>query len=265
MPPNRSAVLMETKIMAHEFAGKVALVTGAASGIGEACALALAEGGARLVLADVDIKGLERVVATITASGGRAVSQSTDVADPAAMDAVVALATRTYGGLHLAINNAGIGGPAAKVGDYPLDGWARVIAVNLDSVFYGLRYEIPAIIASGGGAIVNMASILGSVGFANAPAYVAAKHGVVGLTKAAAIDHAKDGVRINAVGPGFIDTPLLSKNLDASALAGIAALHPVGRLGRSEEVAALTLFLLSDAASFITGSYHLVDGGYVAQ
>ena len=128
-----------------------------------------------------------------------------------------------------------------------------------------MRYEIPAIIASGGGSIVNMASILGSVGFANSPAYVAAKHGVVGLTKNAAIEYAKHGVRVNSIGPGFIDTPLLSKNLTPDVLTFIAGLHPVGRLGKSEEVAALTTFLLSDAASFITGSYHLVDGGYTAQ
>jgi NAD(P)-dependent dehydrogenase (short-subunit alcohol dehydrogenase family) len=139
-----------------------------------------------------------------------------------------------------------------------------VIDTNLHSVFYGLRYEIPAIIASGGGAIVNMASVLGSVGFASAPAYVAAKHGVVGLTKVAAMEYAKRGVRINSIGPAFIDTPLLSKNLDTAALEYVRDLHPIGRLGTSEEVAALTSFLLSDEASFITGSYHLVDGGYTA-
>jgi NAD(P)-dependent dehydrogenase (short-subunit alcohol dehydrogenase family) len=137
--------------------------------------------------------------------------------------------------------------------------------VNLNSVFYGMKYEIAAMLRAGGGAIVNMASILGSVGFANASAYVTAKHGVLGLTKAAAMEYAAKGIRVTAVGPGFIDTPLLSKNLDAPTLKAIAGMHPVGRLGRSEEVAALTCFLLSDAASFITGSYHLVDGGYVAQ
>ena len=163
------------------------------------------------------------------------------------------------------MNNAGIGGPAALIADYPLDGWKKVLDVNLNSVFYGLKYEIPAIIASGGGAIVNMASILGSVGFAQSSAYVTAKHGLVGLTKNAALEYAKQGVRVTAVGPGFIDTPLLSKNLDAPTLEFITTLHPVGRLGTADEVAALTCFLLSKEASFITGSYHLVDGGYVAQ
>ncbi|HTN61633.1 MAG TPA: SDR family oxidoreductase, partial [Devosia sp.] len=172
---------------------------------------------------------------------------------------------RTYGGLHLAVNNAGIGGPSAATADYPLDGWQTVIEVNLNSAFYGLKYEIPAILASGGGAIVNMASILGTLGFAQSCAYVSAKHAMVGLTKTAAIEYAKHGIRINAVGPGFINTPLLSKNLDAAALACVTGLHPIGRLGTAEEVAALTCFLLSQEASFITGSYHLVDGGYAAQ
>jgi NAD(P)-dependent dehydrogenase (short-subunit alcohol dehydrogenase family) len=137
--------------------------------------------------------------------------------------------------------------------------------VNLNSVFYSTKFEIAAMLRAGGGAIVNMASILGAVGFANSSAYVTAKHGMLGLTKAAAIEYASKGVRINSVGPGFIDTPLLSNNLDAATRGAIAGMHPIGRLGRSEEVAALTCFLLSDEASFITGSYHLVDGGYVAQ
>ena len=167
--------------------------------------------------------------------------------------------------MHLAVNNAGIGGKAAKAGDYTFEDWHKVIDVNLNSVFYSMKYEIAAMQKAGGGAIVNMASILGTNGFANAPAYVSAKHGVVGLTKAAAIDYAKEGIRVTAVGPGFIETPLLGSATPPEVLNGLRALHPVGRLGQSEEVAALTLFLLSDAASFITGSYHLVDGGYAAQ
>ena len=251
--------------MAYDFHGKVGIVTGAASGIGAAVAIALAHGGARLVLADLDIAGAEDVATRIKADGGKATALEVNVADALEVEAMVETAKRTYGGLHLAVNNAGIGGPAAPTGAYPLEGWQKVIDVNLNSVFYGLRYEIPAMLASGGGAIVNMASILGSVGFANSPAYVAAKHGVVGLTKVAAMEYAKQGVRINSVGPGFIDTPMLSKNLDEAALGYIRGLHPIGRLGTAEEVAALTCFLLSDEASFITGSYHLVDGGYVAQ
>ena len=251
--------------MTYDFTGKVAIVTGAASGIGAAVAKALAADGASVVLADLDRRGAEDVAEAIVAKGGKAIALETNVADALEVEAMVEAAKRTYGGLHFAVNNAGIGGPSAPTGEYPLEGWHKVIDTNLHSVFYGMRYQIPAIIASGGGAIVNMASILGSVGFANAPAYVAAKHGVLGLTKVAAMEYAKQGVRINSIGPGFIDTPLLSKNLDEAALTYVRGLHPVGRLGTSEEVAALTSFLLSDQASFITGSYHLVDGGYTAQ
>ncbi|WP_316354435.1 SDR family NAD(P)-dependent oxidoreductase [Devosia sp.] len=251
--------------MTYDFNGKVAIVTGAASGIGAAVAKALAADGASVVLADLDRRGAEDVTEAIVAKGGKAIALETNVADALEVEAMVETAKRTYGGLHLAVNNAGIGGPSAPTGEYPFEGWHKVIDTNLHSVFYGMRYQIPAIIASGGGAIVNMASILGSVGFANAPAYVAAKHGILGLTKVAAMEYAKQGVRINSIGPGFIDTPLLSKNLDEAALAYVRGLHPVGRLGTSEEVAALTSFLLSDQASFITGSYHLVDGGYTAQ
>ncbi|MGN6489046.1 MAG: SDR family NAD(P)-dependent oxidoreductase [Devosia sp.] len=251
--------------MAQDFSNKVALVTGAASGIGRAIAEELASRGAKVLVADLDEARASEVADGIGKSGGSARAMRVDVADPAEIERMVETARSSFGGLHLAVNNAGIGGPAAATADYPLDGWRKVIDVNLNSVFYGLRYEIPAIIASGGGAIVNMASILGSVGFASAPAYVAAKHGVVGLTKVAAMEYARQGVRINSVGPGFIDTPMVSGHLDAATLDVIRGMHPIGRLGRSEEVAALTAFLLSDAASFITGSYHLVDGGYVAQ
>ncbi|HEV2516157.1 MAG TPA: SDR family oxidoreductase [Devosia sp.] len=251
--------------MSYDFEGKVALVTGAASGIGAAIARALAADGAKVLVADLDAQGAEDIARAIQASGGTARALEVNVADAVEVEAMVEAARSTFGGLHLAVNNAGIGGPAAPTGEYPLDGWHKVIDVNLNGVFYGMRYQLPAIVASGGGAIVNMASILGSVGFATASAYVAAKHAVVGLTKVAAIEYAKHGVRINAIGPGFIDTPLLSKHLDEAALTVIRGLHPVGRLGTSEEVAALTSFLLSDEASFVTGSYHLVDGGYVAQ
>ncbi len=251
--------------MAHDFKHKVAIVTGAASGIGAAIAHTLAASGAKVIVADLDAEGARKVVDSISVAGGTAMAITVDVSNAAEVEAMVDAARRTYGGLHLAVNNAGIGGAAGPTGDYPLDSWHKVIATNLDSVFYGMRYQIPAILASGGGAIVNMASILGVVGFANAPAYVAAKHGVVGITKSAAIEYGRLGVRINAIGPAFIDTPMLSNNLDAAMLTAIAGMHPVGRLGTANEVAALTAFLLSDEASFITGSYHLVDGGYTAQ
>lgn len=251
--------------MTYDFSGKVALVTGGASGIGEAVVKLLARSGAKVVVADLNSEAAKAVSDGINANGGTAASFAVDVGIAAEVEAMVAFTTSSFGGLHLAVNNAGIGGPAAKTGEYPIEGWLKVIDVNLNSVFYGMRYEIPAIIASGGGAIVNMASILGSVGFANSPAYVAAKHGVVGITKSAALEHALDNVRINSIGPGFIDTPLLSKNLTPEILTYIASKHAMNRLGTSEEVAALTAFLLSDEASFITGSYHLVDGGYTAQ
>jgi NAD(P)-dependent dehydrogenase (short-subunit alcohol dehydrogenase family) len=251
--------------MSGQFDGKTAIVTGGASGIGAAIARQLAGDGARVIVADRDTTGLDGIVAEIGKSHGRALSYEINVADALEVEALVAFAERECGGLHLAVNNAGIGGPSAPTADYPLEGWRQVIDVNLNSVFYCTKYEIAAMIRSGGGAIVNMSSILGSVGFANSPAYVAAKHGMVGLTKVAAMEYAKHAIRVNAVGPGFIDTPLLSKNLDDATLKFIAGLHPIGRLGRPEEVSALTCFLLSDAASFITGSYHLVDGGYVAQ
>lgn len=251
--------------MKFDFKDKTAIVTGAASGIGAEIARDLARFGAKVVLADMDEAGMSAVAEQIKDSGGTAFCQKTDTSVATEVEALVAFAVAQTGGLHLLVNNAGIGGPPNPVGEYPLDGWQKVIDVNLTGVFLGMRYGLPEMVKAGGGAIVNMASILGSVGFATAGAYVAAKHGVVGLTKVAAIEYAKAGIRVNAVGPGFIATPLLEKNLDESALEGIAAMHPVGRLGEASEVSALTCFLLSDQASFITGSYHLIDGGYTAQ
>ncbi len=248
-----------------DFTQKTAIVTGAASGIGEAVALELAASGAFVVVSDLDKAACDKVVAAILDRDGAAAGFAADVADPEAAEALVKFAEAETGALHLAVNNAGIGGPQAKAGEYPLDGWRKVIDVNLNGVFYGMRYQIPAMERAGGGAIVNMASILGSVGFAGASAYVAAKHAVLGLTRTAAMEYSAAGIRINAVGPGFIGTPLLTKNLEQEVLDGLASLHPIGRIGTSEEVSALTCFLLSERASFISGSYHLVDGAYTAQ
>ncbi len=249
------------EIMFHD---RTALVTGAGSGIGEAVAKGLAASGARVLVQDLNLAAASRVANDIAATGGLAKAAGGDVSDPAAVEGLVAQAVDWGSGLHLLVNNAGIAGPSAPVGEYPLDGWNHVINVNLNAVFYGMRYAIPAMLQAGGGAIVNMASILGSVGFANAAAYTSAKHALLGLTRAAALEYSAKGIRVNAIGPGFIETPLLSA-LPPGAKEALITAHPIGRLGRPDEVADLTQYLLSDKASFITGSYHLVDGGYCAQ
>jgi NAD(P)-dependent dehydrogenase (short-subunit alcohol dehydrogenase family) len=254
--------------MAHlDLDRKVALVTGAASGIGRAVALAYARAGARVVVSDVDADGARETVALVHRGGGYAVFKAADVSRPDDCRALVEAAVRHYGGeFDVACNNAGIGGPMAPTADYPVDGWDRVIAVNLSGVFYGMKYQIAQMLRGGGGAIVNVASILGQVGFANAPAYVAAKHGVVGLTKTAAIEYAAQRVRVNAVGPAFIHTPMIAVlEADAAANAALVAQHPIGRLGTAEEVAELVLWLSTPRASFVTGAYYAVDGGYLAR
>lgn len=244
--------------------GKVAFVTGGASGIGEATALMLAKQGAAVAVVDLKLETAQKVVDAITSTGGKAVALVADVADEAQVAKAVANTVSQLGGLHIAVNNAGIGGDIAPTADQTVAGWQRVISVNLDGVFYCMRNQIPAMLKSGGGSIINISSILGQVGFANSAAYVAAKHGVVGLTKNAALEYSSQGIRVNSVGPGFIKTPLLGA-LPPEALESIAQLHAVKRLGESEEVAALITFLASDEASFITGNYYAVDGGYLAQ
>src|SRR5690606_27870890 len=211
-----------TRMAQYDFSGKVAIVTGGASGIGAAVVEKFAGNGAKVVVADFDEVGGRAMVDKLTADGKTASFFKVDVAEPDQVEAMVRHAVDTYGGLHIAVNNAGIGGASAPTGEYGIDDWKKVIDINLNGVFYGLRYQIPAMLESGGGSIVNIAAILGSVGFASAPAYVAAKHGVVGLTKNAAIEYATRGIRVNSVGPGFIKTPLLDKNLDEETLKFIA-------------------------------------------
>jgi NAD(P)-dependent dehydrogenase (short-subunit alcohol dehydrogenase family) len=247
------------------FDEKVALVTGGASGIGEACVLRFAHDGAKVVVADLNSKLGEKTVASVKQVGGDGIFLRVDVSKPEEVENIVGITVDTFGRLDIAVNNAGIGGELKPTGEYSIAGWRKVIDVNLNGVFYCMRYEIPQMIKQGGGVIVNMASILGAVGFATAPAYVAAKHGLLGLTKAAALEYASQHIRINSVGPAFIKTPMVTGSLDEQMQTQIAGLHAIGRMGEPQEVASLTAFLCSDEATFMTGGYYLVDGGYTAR
>jgi NAD(P)-dependent dehydrogenase (short-subunit alcohol dehydrogenase family) len=243
---------------------KVAIITGAAKGIGESTALLFAKEGAKVVVSDIDEENGKKVAEAIKNDGREALFVKSDASKPKDHEELVKKTVDAFGKLDIAVNNAGIGGPLAQTAEYPVDDWDNVIKLNLSGVFYGTKYQIAEMMKNGGGSIVNIASILGQVGTANSPAYVAAKHGVVGLTKTAAIEYAQENIRVNAVGPGYIKTPLLDA-LDDETLEYLVSQHPIGRLGKPEEVAEIILWLASDKASFVTGNYYAVDGGYLAK
>jgi len=243
---------------------KVAIITGAGSGIGKSTALLFAEHGAKVVVSDISDTNGKSVVDEIKGNGGEAFFVKADSSKPEDNEALVKQTIEKYGSLDIAVNNAGIGGPFGPTGEYPVDGWKKVIDINLSGVFYGLRYQIPAMLEKGG-SIINIASILGGAGTKFSPAYVASKHGVIGLTKASALEYADKNIRINSVGPGYIKTPLVMNSLDKAALDALVSLHPIGRLGEAEEIAELILWLASPKSSFVTGAYYPADGGYLAQ
>ena len=252
--------------MAGQVNGKVAVVTGGGSGIGRATALAFAREGAKVV-ADVVVAGGEETVQMITAAGGDALFVKTDVAKGAEVDALIAETVATYGRVDCAFNNAGIEGQFAPIINDSEANWDRVIDINLKGVWLCLKAELGQMLKQGSGTIVNTASVAGLIGAAGASAYVASKHGVNGLTKTAALEYAKQGIRVNTVCPGFIRTPLFERGMSANPqmVEALAAVEPVGRLGKPEEIAAAVVWLCSDAASFVTGLPMVVDGGWTAQ
>lgn len=249
-----------------EFSGKTVIVTGGASGIGQATAILFATHGANVVVSDIDEVAGTSTANNIVNDGGNAIFVRTDVSKPNDCEKLVQQTMAKFGRLDVAFNNAGIGGESNTVADLSIEGWQKVIDINLNSVFYCMKFELAEMLKSGAGCIINMSSILGNVAFANSSAYVAAKHGVIGLTKSAAVEFATSGIRVNAVGPAFIDTPLLEQaGITGDIRQALVAKHPIGRFGKSFEVAELVIWLASDKASFVTGSYYPVDGGYLAQ
>ncbi|SFB86918.1 NAD(P)-dependent dehydrogenase, short-chain alcohol dehydrogenase family [Halobiforma haloterrestris] len=245
----------------------VAIVTGGGSGIGRATAARFATEGTSVVVADVDVEGGEETVSRIEADGGEATFVECDVTDGDEVAAAVETAVDSYGGLDFAFNNAGIEGESAPSSEQSLSNWNRVIEINLSGVFHGLREEIPAMLEDGGGAIVNTASIAGILGFPNLTPYVASKHGVVGLTKTAAIEFGAEDLRVNAVCPGVIETPMVERSQEENpeSMEQTIAATPMDRLGQPEEIAGAVAWLCSDDASFVTGESLVVDGGFSVQ
>ncbi len=253
--------------MADRVKGKVALITGGGSGIGRATAMLFASEGARVVVADYNVEGGERTAKAIKEAGGDAVFHLADVANPGEVETLVRKTIEAYGRLDCAFNNAGIEGQFSSTPECTLENWQRVIGINLSGVFYCMKYEVPEMLKTGGGTIVNTSSICGLAGIANTAAYTAAKHGVVGLTKTAALEFSSKGIRVNAVCPGFIRTPMVARVMDRGSFDEKAVIqtHPINRLGKAEEIAEAVLWLSTDASSFVTGVPMPIDGAYLAQ
>lgn len=250
----------------NDFSGKVALVTGGASGMGKATAQILAARGASVAVADYNIEGANALANSIRAEGGSALALQVDVSQATQVEKMVASTMEVFGRLDILINCAGISTHIAPLAEYPIEAWDRALAVNLSGSFYAMRYAIPALLKSGGGAIVTIASMMSSIAHMGGTGYVSSKHGVVGLTKAAALDYAKQGIRVNAVGPGLVDTPMSRAAITGTEMREMLdAMTPIGRFATANEVAELICFLASDKASYITGSYYVVDGGYTIQ
>lgn len=250
---------------------EVALVTGGASGIGQACVLAFARAGAKVVVGDVDVEAGEATVEQISAAGGTGMFVRCDVASLDEVEVLVARAVEAYGRLDCAVNNAGIQGTLDPTDACTKENWDRTIAINLTGVWHCMKQELPHMLSQKKGAIVNVASNFGLVGSVGMPAYSASKHGIIGLTKTAALEYARSGVRVNAICPGPVETPLVDKILRAQPeladriVEAIVEREPVGRMGKPDEIAAAVLWLCSGAASFVTGAVLAVDGGFVAQ
>ncbi len=249
------------------FKNKIILITGAASGIGRETAIAFAEKKASVCISDVDADKLKETEELIRKKGGTVLSVAADISYEQEVKKLIEITVHEFGSLDGACNNAGVSGELQSTAEYPVKEWDRVININLRGQWLCMKYQIPEMLKKGAGSIVNVASILGLVGFANAPAYVAAKHGLIGLTKTAAIEYSSKGIRVNAIAPAFIETPMLERagiTTDTAMKTLVTKLHPIGRLGNSREVANAITWLTSDEASFITGQTLLVDGGYTA-